>query len=152
MHCPAQALMVRHEDETSQPSHSSGEAPSSTSKNGDLPKATGSPCRKSLCHKCSQPSKEHHGSSDKDSLSSSKHQDKSHKKKEYGKSLHKCPASPAQRSSTTYAEKELCLEKPVMVFHASSISHHLSESDEQLSFSGPTSVSIPSKTDGGPHP
>ena len=39
----------------------------------------------------------------------------------------------------------------VMVFHTSSISHHLSESDEQLSFSGPTSTSTPNKTDGRPY-
>ena len=146
MHCPVQALTVCHEDETSQPSHSSGKAPSSTSKNGDLPKATGSPGRKSSCHKCSLPLKEHHGSCNNDSLrSSSKHRDKSHKDKEDGKSPHKCPASPMQRSSTTWAEKEPCLEVPLMVFHASSRSHHLSESDKQLSFSGPTSTSTPSK-------
>ena len=39
-----------------------------------------------------------------------------------------------------------------MVFHASSISHHFSKSDEQLSFSGLTSISTPSKTDSRPHP
>ena len=88
MHCPAQALVVHHEDETSQPSHSSGEAPSSTNKNWDMPKVTGSPGRKSSHHKHSLPLKEHHGSLDKDSLSSlSKHQDKSCKDKEDGKSL-----------------------------------------------------------------
>ena len=86
-HCPAQTLVVRHEDETSQLSRSSGEAPSSTSKNGDLPKATSSLDRKSLCHKCSPPLKECPGSCDKDShSSSSKHWDKSRKDKEDGKS------------------------------------------------------------------
>ena len=90
-HCPVQALAICHEDETSQPSHSSGEAPSSTNKNGDPPKATGSPGRKSSCHKCSPPLKKCHGSLNKDSLSSSsKRWDKSHKDKEDGKSLHKC--------------------------------------------------------------
>ena len=152
-HCPAQALAVCHEDETSQPSHSSGEVPSLTNKNGVLPKATGSPGRKSSCHKHSPPSKKHHGSLNKDSLSSSsKHWNKSCKDKEDGKSPCKCPALPVQRSSTTWAEKEPHLEKPVMVFHASSMSHHLSESDKQLSFSSLTSASTPSKTDGGLHP
>ena len=61
-------------------------------------------------------------------------------------------ATPVQRSSTTWAEKEPHLKKPIMVFHASSISHHLIESDKQLSFSSPTSTSTPSKTDGGLHP
>ena len=42
MHRPAQTLAVCHEDETSQLSRSSGEVPSSTSKNGDPPKATAS--------------------------------------------------------------------------------------------------------------
>ena len=130
-HHPVQVLAVCHKDETSQPSHSSGEAPSLTNKNGDLPKATGSPGRKSSHHKCSPSLKEHHGSLDKDSLSSSsKHREKSCKDKEDGKSLCKQLASPVQRSSTTWAEKEPCLEKPIMVFHASSLSHHLSESDE----------------------
>ena len=59
MHCPAQTLVVHHEDETSQLSCSSGEAPSSTIKNRDPTYATGSPGRKSLCHKCSLPLKEH---------------------------------------------------------------------------------------------
>ena len=70
-HHPEQTLVVHHEDETSQPSHSSGEVPSSTSKNGDPPKATGSPGRKSSHHKCSPPLKECHGSCDKDLHSSS---------------------------------------------------------------------------------
>ena len=39
-----------------------------------------------------------------------------------------------------------------MVFHASSQSHHLSKSDEQLSFTCPTSASTPSKTTGRPCP
>ena len=128
MHHPVQALVVCHEDETPQPSCSSGEVPSSTNKNGDLPKATGSPGRKSSHHKQSPPSKECHGSINKDSLSSSsKHWDKSHKDKEDGKSLCKHPASPVQRSSTTWAEKEPHLEKPIMVFHTSSMSYHLSK-------------------------
>ena len=153
MHRPAQTLAVHHEDETSQLSQSSGEVPSSTSKNGDLPKATGSSDRKSSCHKCSPPSKECHGSCDKDSHSpSSKHRDKSHKDKEDSKSQCKCMASPAQRSSTTQAEKEPQLKEPPMVFHASSRSHHLSKSDEQLSFSCPTSASTPSKTTSRPCP
>ena len=152
-HHPAQTLAVRHEDKTSQLSHSSGEVPSSTSKNGDLPKATGSPERKFSHHKHSLPSKVHPGSCDKGSHSSSfKHQDKSCKYKEDGKSPCKCPASPVQRSSTMWAEKEPRLKELPMVFHASSRSHHLSESDEQLSFSCLTSVSIPSKTTSGPHP
>ena len=152
-HHPVQTLAVHHKDETSQLSRSSGEVPSSTSNNGDLPKATGSPGRESSCHKHSPPLKEHHGSHDKDSLSSSsKHQDKFCKDKEDSKSLCKCPASPVQRSSTTWAEKESCLEEPPMVFHTSSQSHHLSESDEQLSFTCLTSASTPSKTTGGPHP
>ena len=70
-HCPAQALVIHHEDETSQPSCSSGEAPSSTNNNGDPPQATGSPGRKSSHDKCSLPLKEHHGSLNKGSLSSS---------------------------------------------------------------------------------
>ena len=153
MHRPAQTLVVHHEDEISQPSCSSGEAPSSTSKNEDLPKATGLPGRKSSQHKCSPHLKEHHGSRDKDShSSSSKHRDKPHKDKENSKSPHKCPASPAQRSSTTWAEKEPQLEEPPMVFHTSSRSHHLSESDEQLFFSCLTSASTPSKRTGRPHP
>ena len=153
MHCPAQTLAVCHKDETFQLSCSSGEAPSSTIKNEDPPKATASPGRKSSCHKCSLPSKEHPGSHDKDShSSSSKHQNKSCKDKEDGKSPRKCLASPVQRSSTTWAEKEPWLEEPPMVFHASSRSHHLSELDEQLSFSCLTSASTPSKTTGGPCP
>ena len=153
MHRPAQALAVYCKDETFQPSCSSGEVSSLTNRNGDLPKATGSLGRKSSCHKHSPPLKEHHGFLEKDSLSSSsKHWDKSCKDKEDGKSPCKCPASPLQRSSTMRAEKEPRLEKPVMVFHASSMSHHLSESDKQLFFSSPTSTSTPSKTDGGPQP
>ena len=145
-HCPAQALVVYHEDETSQPSCSSGEVPSSTNKNGDPPKATGSPGRKPSCHKCSPPLKKHHGSLDKDSLSSSsRHRHKSHKDKEDGKSLYKFLASPVQRSSTMWVVKEPHLKKPTMVFHASSMSHHLSDSDEQLSFSSLTSTSTPVK-------
>ena len=152
-YCPAQTLAVHHENETSQLSHSSGEVPSSTSKNGDLPKATGSPGRKSSHHKHSLPFKEHHGSRDKDShSSSSKHRDKPHKDKENSKSLCKCMASPGQGFSTMWAEKEPCLKEPLMVFNASSQSHHLSESDEQLSFSWLTSASTPSKTSGGPCP
>ena len=153
MHHPAQTLAVCHEDETSQLSRSSGEAPSSTSKNGDLPKATGSPGRKSSHHEHSPPSKEHCGSCDKDShSSSSKHQDKPHKDKENSKFQCKCTASPAQGSSTTWAEKEPWLEEPSMVLHISSRSHHFSELDEQLSFSCPTSASTPSKTTSRPHP
>ena len=152
-HHPVQTLVVHHEDETSQLSHSSGEVPSSTSKNGDLPKATGSLGRKSSCHKGSPPLKECHGSHDKDShSSSSKHQDKSHKDKEDSKSPHKHMASPVQRSSTVWAEKEPWLKEPPMIFHTSSRSHHLSQFDEQLSFSCLTSASTPSKTTGGPCP
>ena len=117
MQHPEQTLAV-HDEETSQPSCSSGEAPSLTSKNGDPPKATGSLGKKPSCHKCSPPSKEHHGSCNKDShSSSSKHQEKSQKDKENSKSLCKHPASSAQRSSTSWAEKELQLEEPPMVFH-----------------------------------
>ena len=150
---PAQTLAVHHMDETSQLSCSSGGAPSSTSKNGDLPKATGSPGRKSSHHKCSPPSKEHHGYHNKNSHSSSaKHQEKPHKDKEDSKSPHKCLAFPVQGSSTTWAEKESCLKGHPVVFNASSRSHQLSESDEQLSFSNPTSASTLSKTTGGPCP
>ena len=153
IHCPAQTLVVCHKDETSQLSHSSGEVPSSTSKNEDPPKATGSLGWKSSHQKHSPPLKEHPGSCNKESHSSSaKHRDKSCKDKENCKSLHKCLASPAQRSSTTQAEKEPQLKEPPMVFHASSRSHHLSESDEQLSFFCLTSTSTPSKTTGRPHP
>ena len=96
-HRPTQTLAVRHEDETSQLSHGSGEVPSSTSKNGDPPKATGSLGRKSSRCKLSLPSKECHGSRDKDShSSSSKHQDKPCKDKENSKSPCKCTASPAR--------------------------------------------------------
>ena len=152
MHHPAQTLVVRHEDETSQLSCSSGEVPSSTSKNGDLPKATGSLGRKSSCYKCSPPLKECHGSHDKDShSSSSKHWDKPRKDKENSKSPHKCTASPAQGSSTMWTEKEPHLEEPPVAFNASSRSHHLSESDQQLSFC-PTSASTPSKTISRPDP
>ena len=111
MYCPARALVVHHEDETSQPSHSSGEVPSPTNKNGDLPKATGSPGRKSSHHKCSLPSKESHGSLDKDSLSSSsKHWDKSHKDTEDGKSPcnarhHQCRGPPPRRQKRSPALK-----------------------------------------------
>ena len=123
--------------------------PSSTSRNGDPPKATGFLGRKTSCYKCSLPLKEHHGSHNKDShSSSSKHQDKSCKDKEDSKSSCKCLASLALRS--WWAEKEPHLEEPPMVFHASSWSHHLSESDEQLSFTCPTSASTPSKTTSGP--
>ena len=101
MHHPVQALAVCHEDETSQLPCSLGGVPSSTSKNWNLPKATGSLGRKSSCHKCSLPSKECHGSRDKDShSSSSNHRDKPHKDKEDGKSPCKCLTSPVQRSST----------------------------------------------------
>ena len=131
MHSPAQTLAVHHEDETYQLSHSSGEVPSSTSKNGDLPKATGSLGRKSFHHKCSPPLEEYHGSCNKDShSSSSKHRDKPHKDEENGKSPHKCTASPVQGSSTMQAEKEPHLKEPPIAFNASSQSHHLSESDE----------------------
>ena len=119
MHCPAQTLVVHHEDETSQLSHSSGEVPSSTNKNGDPLKATGSLGRKSSHHKHSPPLKEHHGSHDKDwHSSSSKHWEKPRKDKEDSKSPCKCPASPAQGSSTKQAEKEPCLEGHPMVFNA----------------------------------
>ena len=152
-HHPAQTLAVCHEDETSQLSHSLGEAPSSTSKNGDPHKATGSSSRKSSCHKYSPPLKEHPGSYDKVShSSSSKHWDKSHKDKEDCKSPHNHLASPVQSSSTTWGEKKPHLEEPPMVFNASSQSHHLSNSDEQLSFPCLTSASTPSKTTSGPHP
>ena len=142
MHCPTQTLVVRHEDKTSQLSHSSGEAPSSNRKNGGLPKATGSLGRKSSHHKHSLTLKECHGSCDKDShSSSSKHWDKPQKDKEDSKSPHKCLASPVQGSSTTWAEKEPHLEEHPVVFNASSRSHQLSKSDKQLSFSCPTSAS-----------
>ena len=94
-----------------------------------------------------------HGSRDKDShSSSSKHWEKPRKEKEDSKSQCKCPASPVQGSSTTWAEKEHRLKGHPMVFNASSRSHQLSKSDEQLFFSGPTSASIQSKTTGRPQP
>ena len=114
MHHPAQTLVVCHEDETSQLSHNSGQVPSSTIKNGDLPKATGSPGRKSSHHKRSLSSKEHNGSHEKDShSSSSKHRDKPHKDKEDASVLAQMPSissaevlhhvgrkgAPAQRTS-----------------------------------------------------
>ena len=141
--------------------------PSSTSKNGEPSKSRGksswapspkmttdSPNRKSLCcNKHSPSSKEHHGSHDKDSHSS-KHQDKF--RSEGGKSPWKHAASPPHAtsppqkpSSTAQAEKEPHLEGPPQVFRASSQSHQLSESDDQFSFSCPTSASTPNRTDSG---
>ena len=119
--------------------------------------STNSPSRKSLhCNKCSPPSKEHHGTCDKDSHgSSSKHRDKSHsergsKGKYCSKSPWKCAASLLQMSSSpAWAEKEPHIEVPSLAFGASSQSHQLSETDGQFSFVCPTSTSTPNKTESG---
>ena len=110
-----------------------------------MPKTTtDSPNRKSSCqNKHSPPSKECHGSCNKDSHSS-KHRDKSHS--ESSKSPWKCAASPPQKlPSTIWVEKEPHLERPPPVFHASSQSHQLRESDNQFSFTCPTSASTPNR-------
>ena len=106
--------------------------PSSTNKNGDMPKATGSPGRKSVPHPNTRinPAKTRKMAS---LCANAWHL--------------QCRGPPPH-----LVEKEPHLKKPVMVFYASSMSHHLRESDEQLSFSSPTSTSTPSKTDSGPHP
>ena len=63
-------------------------------------------------------------------------------------SLHRCAASPLQMlSSSTWAEKESCIEVPSLAFCASSQRHQLSETDDQFSFICPT----PNKTESGPH-
>ena len=133
--------------------------PSLTSKNGGPSKsrwkspqapspktATDSPNRKSShCNKHSSPLKECHGTHNKDSHSS-KHQDKSHSKS--SKFPWKHTVSPPQKlSSTIWAEKEPCLEGPPLVFCASSQSHQLSESDDQFSFTCPTSALTPNRTE-----
>ena len=133
--------------------------PSSTSKNGEPSKSRGkfpqapspkmttdSPNRKSsCCNKCSPSSKEHHGSHDSHSL---KHRDKFCG--EGGKSPWKHTTSPPQKpSSTTWVEKEPHLEGPPQVFHASSQSCELRESDDQFSFTCPTSASTPNRTESG---
>ena len=162
-HRTEQISAVKHKEEKSQSSRNSGEMPSSTSKNGEPSKSRGkspqapssktttdSPNRKSLCHNkhSPPPSKEHHGSHDKDSQSS-KHWDKSCS--ESSKSLQKCAAAPPQKpSSTAWVEKEPCLEGPPLVFHALSQSRQLSESDNQFSFTCPTSATTPNKTESGP--
>ena len=160
-HRTEQMSAIDYKEEKSQTSHIPGETPSLTSKNGKPSKSRGkspwasspktttdSPNRKSLHHnKCSPPSKEHHGSCDKDSHSS-KHWDKFHSKG--GKSLQKCVASPPQKpSSTAQVEKEPHQEGPPQVFCASSQSCQLSESDDQFSFTCPTSVSTPNRTESG---
>ena len=160
-HRMEQTSAIEHKEEKSQSSCGSGEMPSSTSKNRQPSKSRGkspwapspktttdSPNRKSLhCNKHSPPSKECHGSHNKDSHGS-KHQDKSCS--ESSKSLWKCAASPPQKlSCTTWVEKEPHLEGPPLVFHASSQSHQLSESDNQFSFTGPTSALTPNRTESG---
>ena len=152
---------IEHKEEKSQSSHSSGEMPSLTSKNGGPSRSRGkspwtpspktttdSQNRKSLCHnKHSPPSKKRHGSHDKDSHSS-KHRDKSCS--EGSKSLQKCTAFPLQKpSSTSWVEKEPCLDRPPPVFHASSQSCQLSESDDHFSFTCPTSALTPNRTESG---
>ena len=120
--------------------------------------STDSPSRKSLHHnKCSPPSKECHGTHDKDSHdSSSKHRDKSHsdrgsKDKDCSKSPQKHAASPLQMlPSAAWVEKEPHIEVPSLAFCASSQSHQLSETDDQFSFICPTSTSTPNKTESGP--
>ena len=114
--------------------------------------STDSPSRKSSHHnKHSPTSKECHGTCDKDSHgSSSKHWDESHsdtgsKDKDCSKSPQKCAASPLQMSSSpTQVDKEPHMEVP-------SLSHKLSETDDQFSFVFPTSTSTPNKTESGPH-
>ena len=135
--------------------------PSSTSKNREPSKSRGkfpwapsprtttdSPNRKSSHHnKCSPPSKECHGSHDKDSHGS-KHRDKSCS--ENSKSPPKrTVSSPQKPSSTAQVEKEPHLEGPPLVFHASSQSRQLSESDDQFSFTCPISASTPNRTESG---
>ena len=79
---------------------------------------------------------------------SSKHQDKLCS--EGSKSPQKRAVSPPQMLSfTTWAEKEPHLEGPLQVFHASSQRHQLSESDDQFSFTCPTSASTPNRTESG---
>ena len=156
-----QTSAIECKEEKSQSSCSPGEMPSSTSKNGESSKSRGkslqapslkmttnSPNRKTLhCNKCSPPSKEHHGSHDKDSHSS-KHQDKFCSKG--GKSPWKHAASPPQKPpSTAWPEKEPHLEGPPQVFCASSQSHQLSESDDQFSSTCPTSASTSNRTESG---
>ena len=51
--------------------------------------------------------------------------------------------------STTWVEKEACIEVPSLACCASSQSHQLSKTDDQLSFICPTSTSTPNKTESG---
>ena len=109
-------------------------------------------------HKHSPHSKEGHGTCDEDSDGySSKHRDKScsdkgSKDKESNKSPWKCAASPLQiLPSTTWVEKEPCIEVHSLAFCASSQSHQFSETDDQVSFICPTSISTPNKMESGPH-
>ena len=92
--------------------------------------------------------KECHESHNKDS-NGSKHWDKS--RSESSKSSQKHAVSPLQKpSSTTWVEKEPCLEGPPLVFRASSQSHQPSKSDDQFTFTFPTSASTPNKMESGP--
>ena len=66
-------------------------------------------------------------------------------------SPHRNMQHPHHRSCPPMAwvEKEPHLEGPPPVFHASSQSHQLSESDNQFSFTCPTSASTPNRTESG---
>ena len=153
--------------------------PSSISKEGEPPKSSrrspwapsprvpkdSSNKKYSCCSKCSPPSKEQCDKHEKDSHSSSlKHKDKPHsdrsgKDKEDNKSPQKCPMSlPQWLSSTERAGKEPHLEEPSQTLSVNSEGCHLSpsrclsETDDQVSFVGPTSTSTSNKTGGGPCP
>ena len=156
-----QTSTIEHKEEKSQSSHGSGEMLSITSKNGGPSKSRGkspqvpspktttdSPNRKSSCfNNPSPPSKKRHGSCDKDSHGS-KHRDKSCSKS--SKSPQKHTVSLQKKlSSTTWVEKEPCLEGPPPVFYASSHSHQLSVLFDQFSFTCSTSPSTPNRTESG---
>ena len=132
-HQEEQLPATKSKEEKPQYSHILGEAPSSTSMEGEPPKCRGkssrapspkmstdSPSRKSSHHgKCSPPSKEH-------------------------------------QDTCEWAEKEPHLKGPSLTFNASSQSRHSSPSrhliktDDQASFVDPNSTSTSSKTGGGP--
>ena len=121
MHQAEESPTAKSKGEKPRSFHASGEVPSSTCKEGEPSKSQGkSPWapspktstdalgRKSLHHhKCSPPSKEPHGTHDKDSHgSSSKHRDQSHsdkgsKEKESSKSLWKHATSPLKTSPSS---------------------------------------------------
>ena len=158
-------------EEKPQSSHTLGEAPSSTSKEGELPSPEESLPR--LHHQerpQTHPTESLHTMANAplhrrstmirvkySHSSSSKHLDKPHSDGGQQKIPWKCVASPSQRpSSTEWAEKEPHLKGPSWIFNASSHSRHsspsrhLSETDDQASFMGPNSTFTPNKTEGGP--